>query len=606
MSWSRLRIRFGIALLPFTVLVIALAAVATSVVSYLIMDLPSRNDVEMRAIRSTGRLLTDAQALIGAIEEAREGAQQPTRSEVRLRQRELQASLDAAHLEGVLLGEDHLLEAIVEVSRLGDRVSREGGAVITPDELRRAYQRLVVAAGATIIAHEGVIESRLSKTRQLGRGFGIVMVLSMLVGVCLTAIIAYRLGSRVLRPIEGFIASAERIRPENLDTPIEYAENDEFRHLADAFNAMGLRLHQYQRELSTEVQQEKTRMSALLAHLPSPVFIFDRALEIEVTNPTADRLLEAPEFAGQLPSVLLEMLESVAVSGIAYIPERLDSAVFLHVNHDEKVFLPRVFPISSGEADYGMALVLFDVTQLRLAEDLRSDLIAIVSHELKTPLTSARLALHTVLEHAADGMSESQLELVGTARNELERQLRTIENLLDLSRLEGGHSLLSMIPCRVDELIGEAIADWSTLASDRGVRVEAQVPEFIPDVEVDPTRFRVALGCLLSNAIQFSGSGSVAVVQAELLGDETVVFSVIDQGPGIAPQLQEAIFQRFYRGPGGNSEGRGLGLAVARAVAIAHKGRIGCESEPGQGSRFYIEVPAVTAVLSEPPPGIHS
>ncbi len=605
MSWSRLRIRFGIALLPFTVLVIVLAAVATGVVSYLIMELPSHNDVEMRMIRSAGKILTDTQALIAAIEGVPDSPPDEHRDAVMEARERLEASLFQAQQADIIPEEKNLLAAIREIIGIADQLLAQNDGEVDREDLRRAYQRLVIAAGATIVGHEGAIETRLAKTRQLGRGFALVMVLSMLVGVCLTVIIAYRLGSRVLQPIEGFIASAERLRPDNLDTPIRYPQRDEFSHLADAFNAMGMRLHEYQRELSTEVQQQKTRMSALLGHLPSPVFIFDRALEVEVTNPAADRLLEAPELGGELPSELLEMAESVAVSGIAYIPERLESAVFLHAHHDEKVFLPRVFPLSAEEPDYGLAMVLFDVTQLRLADDLRSDLIAIVSHELKTPLTSARLALHTVLEQTPDGMTEAQLELVRTARNELERQLRTIENLLDLSRLEAGQSLLSLTHCAPLDLIEEAVADWDTLAESRGVKVKIDAPADLPEVEVDPTRFRVALGCLLANALQFSDPGSFVRVGASQ-ADDRVVFIVDDNGPGIPPELHEAIFQRFFRGPGGKLDGRGLGLAVARAVAVAHHGTIGCESERGRGSRFHIAVPITADVLDEVPPGYWS
>ena len=249
-----------------------------------------------------------------------------------------------------------------------------------------------------------------------------------------------------------------------------------------------------------------------------------------------------------------------------------------------------------AQAD-GLWMIMDDVTELRRLQRMRSEFIDNLSHELRTPLTTIRLLTETLTQDVARPDVEvpaRMRERIEKIDVETEHLAQMVNELLDLSRIEGGAAELHFDNVRIGEVITAALERLRTFADRQLVGLEADLPaEGLPTVWGDDERIGQVLVNLLHNAIKFAPTSSVVTVSAAVT-DGQVAVQVRDQGPGIADPDLDRIFERFYkvdkarqRGQGGT----GLGLAIARHVVEGHGGRIWAESEEGRGSVFTFTIP---------------
>jgi NtrC-family two-component system sensor histidine kinase KinB len=236
-------------------------------------------------------------------------------------------------------------------------------------------------------------------------------------------------------------------------------------------------------------------------------------------------------------------------------------------------------------------VLLEDVTRFRLLDEVKSNLLATVSHELKTPLTSIRLVLHLLLEETTGPLSPKQLELLLDARDNAERLLAMINNLLDLARMEEGRRQLDVHPEQPEILLKAAADAIRPRAEDLGVEVVIDAPADLPPVAVDSRQLGHALHNLLNNALTYTHKGGRVTLSAAA-ADGVVTLAVADTGAGIPPEFLPHVFERFFRVPGKSQEGgTGLGLAIVREIVTAHGGTVTCESRPSEGTTFRLTLP---------------
>jgi NtrC-family two-component system sensor histidine kinase KinB len=220
-------------------------------------------------------------------------------------------------------------------------------------------------------------------------------------------------------------------------------------------------------------------------------------------------------------------------------------------------------------------------------DDAKTNLVATVSHELKSPLTSVRMVLHLLLEKTLGPLTHKQDELLRTARNDAERLLRILNDLLDMTRLEAGKSGLNKERTTAPELVRNIAHEAQARIAEHGLKLVCTIEPQLPAVVVDRQRIGYAFRNFISNAVKHSPPGGEIHVRA-LPANGGVRFSVTDQGPGIPEEYLSRIFERFFRVPGQARTGAGLGLSIAREIVLAHGGRIGVRSQPGHGSEFYV------------------
>jgi signal transduction histidine kinase len=232
--------------------------------------------------------------------------------------------------------------------------------------------------------------------------------------------------------------------------------------------------------------------------------------------------------------------------------------------------------------------------ELRLAE-LRSQFVASVSHELKTPLTAIRMFAETLqLDRMPD--LETRRQYLDTIVNESERLTRLINNVLDVSKIERGEKVYRLEPAPLAPVVRDAVTAMHYPLVRMGFDLRADLREDVPDVRIDPDGIRQAVLNLLSNAIKYSAERRHVDVTLQRVNGDAII-AVTDYGIGIPLGEQRRIFDRFYRAPVSENEripGTGLGLALVQHIVRAHHGRIEVRSAPGEGSTFAIHLPFST------------
>jgi signal transduction histidine kinase len=232
--------------------------------------------------------------------------------------------------------------------------------------------------------------------------------------------------------------------------------------------------------------------------------------------------------------------------------------------------------------------------ELADVERLRRDLVANVSHELKTPLS----ALRAHLENLQDGVERPDPQTLQVMLQQTDRLGRLVDQLLDLSRLESGDVPLEPESVRLGPLVDQVLHEVGVSSGASGVHLESRVGDDLPAVWADRERVHQVLLNLLDNAVRFTPPGGDVTVSADRENGHMAV-SVTDTGPGIPPEHLPRLFERFYRVDPARSRGdggTGIGLAIARSVVEAHGGRIWAESEEGRGSTFTFELPVAAGI----------
>jgi two-component system, NtrC family, sensor histidine kinase KinB len=227
-------------------------------------------------------------------------------------------------------------------------------------------------------------------------------------------------------------------------------------------------------------------------------------------------------------------------------------------------------------------------------DDAKTNLVGTVSHELKTPLTSLRMALYLLLEQNLSALSKQQRELLEDARDDADRLLRILDTLLDLTRLESGASPLERGEVGISPLLRRIAGEAHPFIDSAGQKLAVVIaPELSgATLNVDEARIRHVFMNLLTNASKYTPEGGFITLSAAPEEGSFVRFSVRDQGPGIPADSVGRIFERFYRAPNQDvRSGAGLGLAIAREIVVAHGGSIACTSVEGEGSEFYFVLP---------------
>ena len=240
--------------------------------------------------------------------------------------------------------------------------------------------------------------------------------------------------------------------------------------------------------------------------------------------------------------------------------------------------------------------------ELAGTEQLRRELVANVSHELKTPIS----ALRAHLENLLDGVEDPDPETLEVMLKQSERLSRLVEQLLELSRLESGDIPLHPEPTSLGPLIGQVVSEIDVAQADKGVVLANRVNGNVPEVLADRERIHQVLFNLLDNAVRYTPPGGEVAVTAERDRDRCTV-TVSDTGPGIGAEHLPKLFERFYRVDaartrgvsGADSGGTGIGLAIAKSVVEAHGGHIWADSVPGRGAEFHFDLPVAPVVTGE-------
>lgn len=464
-------------------------------------------------------------------------------------------------------------------------------AQLAADAAQAAQRVIDLNIGEIVSANGRIRRSARSSEALLGGLLGAALALAVVFTAVFTA--------AILRPLRQLARSARDIGKGHLDLVVTVPTSppgDELGELSTAFNVMAEQLRETRRsERLRLVRAQHTTLLALDA-LPDAVVTCTAGGDVDLANRTAQRLFHVRPGMRladvDLPK-LRELAQAALASGRPHHPS--DFTELLPVHDDrERCFLAHALPILEQDGQtVGVTLVLADVTDLRRLDEMKSNLLAVVSHELKTPLTGVRMAAHLLLDERTGELTTAQADLAVSIRDEASRMQDIIDGLLRLSRLEGGHDLLELQPCTVASLVEEVRAHHRTAFHDKGVQLLTAIDPDLPRVLVDRTRLLLVFANLLANALRFTPPGGSVTIGASR-EDEQVVFRVVDTGPGIPEAFHQRVFERFFRVPGQPADGAGLGLAIAKEIVLAHQGRIWIAAG-GAGTDIRFSLPLAPA-----------
>jgi NtrC-family two-component system sensor histidine kinase KinB len=491
--------------------------------------------------------------------------------------------------------------------RKGDAMLAEVGTAQVRDRYHADVNpalRRAVAACSTLREHSfrALRDAGVHARDEAQRGTYVVAIVSLFaIGVAM--FVALVLARSVLRPIRALTTSVDAMRRGDFQQRVQRGAPDELGRLTDGFNRMAESLAAFQSSNLGEVIRAKETLEATIGALPDPVIVVDPAGLIASQNPPARAILGAEIEPGARLTVLPELAATQAravLDGVTPKPPDLRDAFAVTVHGERRTFLSTAVAIPFADGPAGAVVVLHDITEFVRVDTLRSELIAVTSHELKTPLTTLRLNL-LLLGEEVGSLSSRHREILGMAVQGCEELARTIEGLLDLTRIEAGKLRLARERVDLGRIIDDVVAALAPRISQAELSVEVLRDSADACVRGDPLRLGVVISNLLTNALKYASeprgepvplgcAASGGAITIRISRTDRVEVEVSDTGPGVPPDLRERVFEKFFRVAHvqpdlGTPSGAGIGLYVCRQIIEAHGGEIRCD-----GSRFVIRL----------------
>ncbi|HEY1199493.1 MAG TPA: ATP-binding protein, partial [Niastella sp.] len=414
------------------------------------------------------------------------------------------------------------------------------------------------------------------------------MIITTIISFCLVIGFTFIVNfpGLIANPIAKFTEGIKAIANKNYSQRIHMQRNDEFGELASAFNNMAEQLNAYEHSNLATILFEKKRAETVINSLKDASIGIDKNGIVLFANQQALQLLNLKE-------------EDVVGHRQTDVQQRNDLFRFLTneengmpfkivVNDKENYFTKEQIDIQQEKDLIGHVIILKNITPFKELDVAKTNFIATISHELKTPLASSDFSLRLLEDERVGTLTGEQKELVQSLKDDNQRLLRILSELLDLSQVESGKMQLNMQAVAVKDIVVKALGAVQNAAREKNIQIKQQITEDLPPFQADTEKAGWIINNFLTNAIRYSAQNDQIVVKAHQTNDGQIEIGVQDFGIGIDASLQQKIFDRFYRVPGiHEKKGTGLGLAISKDFAEAMHGEIGVDSTPGIGSYLY-------------------
>ncbi|MFD2938286.1 ATP-binding protein [Spirosoma flavum] len=425
--------------------------------------------------------------------------------------------------------------------------------------------------------------------------------------------------SYIAGPLRDLTRGIKQIASRNFEERLHFKSSDEFGELASSFNSMAQKLDEYEHSSLARVLFEKKRIDTLLQIMPDGIIGLDEKRRILFINPVAERLLgtDRQQFVGKYaPDVatsndlLRTLIQDIMADPISeesrpagQLPSDGTSNLLKIYDPDangkgkENYYAKQIHAVEvtpTGETQTvhaGYVIVLQNITSYKELDLAKTNFIATVSHELKTPISAIKMSLKLLADKRLGSLNEEQQELVGNVEESADRLLRLTGELLNMAQVESGQIQLQIQSVNPAELLNVAISALKTQAEQKHIQFALTIPPNLPFVKADPDKASWVLINFLSNAIRHSPSESSIDLTTRQVGDQ-IEFSVRDYGPGLQEEYRDRVFDRYFKAPGlnGSPSGTGLGLAISKEFIQSMGGQIGLLPEVRPGAAFYFRL----------------
>ena len=415
-------------------------------------------------------------------------------------------------------------------------------------------------------------------------------IITICVTICLLLgfTFLFNFPSLVASPVAKLTEGIKAIANKNYGERIHLNRRDEFGELANAFNTMAERLDEYEHSNLARILFEKQRAEAVINSLKDASIGIDRKGTVLFANQQALQFLNLKE-----PEIIGLNQEEVKKRNDLFrflVNEQHTIPFRIVVDGKENYFTKEIIDLSHEGQPSGQVIVLKNITPFKELDVAKTNFIATISHELKTPLASSDFSLKLLEDERVGSLTAEQKELVQQLKSDNQRLLRILSELLDLSQVESGKIQMDIRMVHPARLAEKVMASVQNAVRQKQVELQLDIPAQLPPVLADAEKTTWVLNNFLTNAIRYSPEKGKVILSARQRENQ-VELIVQDFGRGIDPRYKEKIFDRYFKVPG-SAGGTGLGLAICKEFAEAQNGQVYMESEPGKGSSFCIVLPA--------------
>lgn len=438
-----------------------------------------------------------------------------------------------------------------------------------------------------LTANMAAIQRKNSRTAQ--KADNALTYISLIGGIIFLVALTFSFNfpAVLTNPIRSLTEGIQEISRKNYKYRIHIKNKDEFGQMADAFNAMAERLENFESSNLNKLMFEKRRAEAVINSLKDASIGIDKNNVVLFANDRALQLMgvEAKDIIGK-PA------DSVSSRNDLFrflLDDKNNIPFKIVVDGRENYFSKEMFEVKQDDSK-STVIVVKNITSFKELDVAKTNFIATVSHELKTPLASSDFSLKLLGDERNGKLSKDQKELVQQLKQDNQRMLRILSELLNMSQVEAGKIQLEISSVDPAAIADAAIKTIHTAAKEKNIQCQKNYDEKLPMVHADAEKTSWVLNNFLTNAIKYSSEGGNIAVNIKSV-DGFIQFSVKDDGAGIPEEYLPKIFDRFFKVPGSGKTGTGLGLAISKEFIEAEGGKIWVKSKPGEGSEFGFDLP---------------
>ena len=413
-----------------------------------------------------------------------------------------------------------------------------------------------------------------------------------------------KLPSNIANPIQELTSSIQQIAAKNYSERVNLESHSEFGQLAKSFNTMAIKLEEYNHSNLAKLMMEKKRIEALINNMRDPVIGLDEEMKIIFANQQALKVTgmneqamighDAMELAVKNDLIRLLIQDLIPTEGVPVVKAQ---PIKIYTEQKEGYFEKETLHIviepthEQTQRVVGHVIVLKNITAYKELDFAKTNFIANISHEFKTPISAIKMSLQLLENKQIGTLNPEQSNLLESIKDDANRLLKITGELLNMTQVESGNIQLTIMPADPKEMFLYAINATRPQAEQKQIKLDMHCPANIPKVQADSEKTAWVLTNLISNAIRYSYDNSTITLLAKQLGG-MVELSVKDTGQGIPPQYKDKIFDRYFQVPGSSKEGTGLGLAISKEFIEAQGGHISVVSDLGAGSTFVVQLGA--------------
>lgn len=469
--------------------------------------------------------------------------------------------------------------------------------------LQRAVARanMKIAAYAIMMVNMKAIEQRSKKANDnASRAITIVVIIDTIC-IVIALIFLIKFPDYITNPVKQLAEGIKEIANRNYDKRLKFAAKDEFWDLAQSFNVMAAKLYDYENSSQAKIRFEQLRVEAIVKNVTDAIIGFDENSTIIFANPIAVRLLGVRE-EGIIGRPATEVAAENDLLAQLIAENEPFNDLKLYLDGSESYFSRELFEINTPDDGLfnknrrnriGYFILLKNITRFYQLDEAKTNFIATISHELKTPIGSLKMSLKMLEDERFGTTNDFQKELIKNIDDDGDRLLKITSELLDMGQVETGKLLLNFGSTHPKNIIKYTYETIRIIAKQKEIEVKISCSKRLPDVWADLDKTTWVLINFLSNALKYSPHKSIIELSVKKSASKMIEFSVRDYGRGIEETYLPRVFERYFKVPDSSSDisGTGLGLAIAKDFIEAQGGQIGVESKINEGSRFYFLLP---------------